>query len=54
MEGVAFGMLTRMTEEYWAMARDVFTARRSHSGAEGGTVRTFLEALHYFAVHNIT
>ena len=47
-------MLTRMTEEDWATVLEVFRACRSRRGAKGRTDRLFLEALHYFAVHNIT
>ena len=47
-------MLTRMTEEDWATVLEVFRACRSRRGAKGRNDRTFLEALHYFAVHNIT
>jgi hypothetical protein len=43
-----------MTEEYWAIATDIFTACLSRIGSEGRDARKFLEALHYFAVHNIT
>ena len=47
-------MLTRMTEEDWATVLEVFRACRSRRGAKGRNDRIFLEALHYFAVHNIT
>lgn len=47
-------MLTRMTEEDWAIVLDVFTACRSRRGDKGRDDRKFLEALHYFTVHNIT
>ena len=50
-------MLTRMTEEDWATVLEVFRACRSRRGAEGREGRddrTFLEALHYFTLHNIT
>ncbi len=47
-------MLTRMTEEDWATVLEVFRACRSRRGAKGRNDRLFLEALHYFAVHNIT
>src|ERR1051325_5228460 len=47
-------MLTRMTEEDWATVLEVFRACRSRRGAKGRNARLFLEALHYFAVHNIT
>src|SRR5215217_7488871 len=47
-------MLTRMTEEEWATVLELFRACRSRRGAKGRNDRIFLEALHYFAVHNIT
>ena len=47
-------MLTRMTEEDWATVLEVFRACRSRRGAKGRDDRKFLEALHYFSVHNIT
>src|SRR3954463_15833373 len=47
-------MLTRMTEEDWATVLEVFRACRSRRGAKGRNDRLFLEALPYFAVHNIT
>src|SRR3712207_5965087 len=47
-------MLTRMKEEDWATVLEVFRACRSRRGAKGRNDRLFLEALHYFAVHNIT
>ena len=43
-----------MTEEDWATVLELFRACRSRRGAEGRNDRLFLEALHYFAVHNIT
>ena len=43
-----------MTEEDWATVLEVFCACRSRRGAKGRNDRLFLEALHYFAVHNIT
>ena len=46
-------MLTQMTEEDWSIAVEVFRAVRSKRG-EPGHDRKFLEALHYFTVHNIT
>src|SRR3982751_1861786 len=45
-------MLTRMTEEGWATVRKVFRACRSRRGAKGRNDRRFLEAVHYFCVHN--
>jgi transposase len=47
-------MLTRMTDEEWELVLDLFRACRSRRGAKGRDDRRFLEALHYFAVHNIT
>src|ERR687889_799345 len=47
-------MLTRMTEEDWATVLEVFQACRSRRGGKGRNDRTFLEALHDFAVHNVT
>src|SRR5687768_2738463 len=47
-------MLTGMTDEDWATVLQVFTASCSRRGAKGRNDRRFLEALHYFTVHNIT
>jgi transposase len=47
-------MLTTMTEEDWAIAVQVFRASRPRRGDKGRDDRKFLEALHYFVVHNIT
>jgi transposase len=47
-------MLTGMTEEDWAITLKVFDAARSGRGQPGRDDRKFLEALHYFTVHNIT
>ena len=47
-------MLTRMTDEDWATVLEVFRAARSRRGDKGRDDRKFLEAIHYFAVHNIT
>src|SRR3712207_1253745 len=47
-------MLTRMTDEDWATVLEVFRACRSRRGGKGRNDRTFLEALDYFSVHNIT
>ena len=46
-------MLTRMTEEDWAVALGVFRAARSRRGDKGRDDRRLLEALHYFAVHDV-
>jgi transposase len=47
-------MLTAMTEEDWTIVLRVFAASRSRRGDKGQNDRNFLEALHYFVVHNIT
>ena len=47
-------MLTKMTEEDWVLVLEVFHACRSRRGDKGRDDRKFLEALHYFTVHNIT
>ena len=47
-------MLTRMTEEDWAVVRAVFRAWCSRRGDKGRDDRRFLDALHYFTLHNIT
>jgi len=47
-------MLTGMTEQDWEIAVEVFRAVRSKRGEPGHDDRKFLEALHYFTVHNIT
>src|SRR5215213_10170063 len=47
-------MLTRMTDEDWESVVQVFRACRSRRGDKGRNDRRFLEALHYFCVHNIT
>src|SRR3982751_637581 len=47
-------MLTRMTDADWDSVVQVFRAVRSRRGGKGRNDRRFLEALHYFAVHNIT
>ena len=43
-----------MTEEDWTIVLRVFAASRSQRGDKGRNDRKFLEALHYFVVHNIT
>jgi hypothetical protein len=45
-------MLTRMTDEEWALVLELFRACRSRRGDRGRDDRRFLEALHDFAVHN--
>src|ERR1700716_11777 len=47
-------MLTRMTDTDWKIVLEAFRAARSRRGDKGRDDRKFLEALHYFAVHNIT
>jgi len=47
-------MLTTMTEADWGLVLQVFRASRSRRGDKGRDDRKFLEALQYFAVHNIT
>ena len=47
-------MLTAMTDEDWTIVLQVFAASRSRRGDKGRNDRKFLEALHYFVVHNIT
>ena len=47
-------MLTTMTEEDWTIVLKLFAASRSCRGDKGRDDRKFLEALHYFVVHNIT
>jgi transposase len=47
-------MLTGMTEDDWATVLRVFAASCSRRGSKGRNDRRFLEALHYFTVHNIT
>jgi transposase len=47
-------MLTRMTEDDWAIVLEVFAAARSRRGEPGHDDRKFLEAVHFFTVHNLT
>lgn len=47
-------MLTRMSDKDWSVVLRVFEAARSRRGDKGRDDRKFLEALHYFSVHNIT
>src|SRR5690242_4736712 len=47
-------MLTGMTERDWEITLEVFDAVQSKRGEPGHDDRKFLEAVHYFAVHNIT
>ena len=47
-------MLTEMTDAEWEIVVETFRAARSRRGGRGQDDRKFLEALHYFAVHNLT
>src|SRR5258707_12531258 len=47
-------MLTRMTDTDWKIVLEAFRAARSRRGDKGRDDRKFLEALHFFTVHNIT
>jgi transposase len=47
-------MLTGMTEDDWSIVLEVFDAAQSRSGEPGHDDRKFLEALHFFTVHNLT
>jgi len=47
-------MLTRMTENDWVIVLEVFDAAQSRAGEPGHDDRKFLEAMHYFTVHNLT
>jgi len=47
-------MSTKMNEADWEIALEVFRACLPARGAKARDDRLFLEALHYFAVHNIT
>jgi len=47
-------MLTGMTERHWTITLDMFDAAQSARGEPGHDDRKFLEAIHYFTVHNIT
>ena len=47
-------MLTQMTEQDWSIVLEVFDAAQSSRGEPGHDDRKFLEAIHYFSVHNIT
>ena len=47
-------MSTRMEQRDWQIAVDVFRASLPRRGEKGRNDRLFLEALHYFAVHNVT
>ena len=47
-------MSTKMSETDWVHSLTVFRACLPRHGAKGRDDRLFLEALHFFAVHNIT
>lgn len=47
-------MLTQMREEDWTLVLEIFRQVQSKRGNKGRDDRRFLEALHYFVVHNIT
>ena len=47
-------MSTKMTEADWEVALEVFRLCLPRRGAKAKDDRLFLEALHFFAVHNIT
>ncbi len=47
-------MLTHMSEDDWTKVLAVFEASRSRRGDKGRDDRKFLEAMHYFTVHNVT
>ena len=47
-------MSTKMTDRDWENVLVVFRASLPRRGAKGRDDRLFLEALHYFTVHNIT
>ena len=47
-------MSTKMSAADWAHSLTVFRACLPRRGAKGRDDRLFLEALHYFAVHNLT
>ena len=47
-------MLTRMSEADWEITLTVFRAALPRRGDKGRDDRKFLEALHFFTVHNIT
>jgi len=47
-------MLTGMSEADWDVVLSAFRAARSRRGDKGRDDRKFLEAVHYFTVHNIS
>ena len=48
------GMSTKMNERDWEIAIEAFRACLPRRGEKSRYDRRFLEALHYFAVHNVT
>ena len=48
------GMSTKMSERDWAVALEAFRASLPRRGEKSKDDRNFLEALHYFAVHNVS
>ena len=47
-------MSTKMTDADWQVALEAFRACLPARGAKAWNDLLFLEALHYFSVHNIT
>ena len=47
-------MLTQMTEADWGLTLAVFDAVQSRRGEPGRDDRKFLEAIHFFTLHNLT
>lgn len=47
-------MSTKMSERDWEIALEVFRACLPARGAKAKNDRLFLEALHYFTVHNVS
>src|SRR5947209_9959416 len=47
-------MLTQMSDADWEIVVEAFQAARSRRGDKGRDDRKFLEAVHFFTVHNIT
>jgi hypothetical protein len=47
-------VLTGMTEDDWTIVLKVFAAAQSRRGQPWRNDRNFLEALHFFTVHNLT
>src|SRR6267378_4078751 len=47
-------MLTQMSDADWEIVVEAFQAAHSRRGDKGRDDRKFLEALHFFTVHNLT